>query len=136
MGLCVPSIKHLSMTLSTPFCDEVHICIIDVFGLIPIQKLKGKFWRSRKVGVGNKQKGKTVKIDKLERALRRMPNKALIRFVKRCVCKILLGFDNTANEAREELDLVYVECSRRGQERLYDTAYATVSRHPERCDIY
>ncbi len=78
----------------------------------------------------------TVNINKLERALRRMPNKALIRFVKRCVCKTLLGFDNTANEAREELDLVYVECSRRGQERLYDTAYATVSRHPERCDIF
>ena len=79
----------------------------------------------------------TVKIDKLERALRRMPNKALIRFVKRCVCKILLGVENAADdEAREELDLVYVECSRRGQERLYDTAYATVSRHPESCDIY
>ena len=133
MGLCAPSIKHCSMTLSAPFCDEVHICIIDVFGVIPIQKLKGKFWRNRKVGVDNKQKGNKVKIDKLERALRRMPNKALIRFVKRCVCKILLG---TANEAREELDLVYVECSRRGQERLYDTAYATVSRHPERCDIF
>jgi hypothetical protein len=79
------------------------------------------------------QRGIKVKIDKLERALRRMPNKALVRFVKRCVCRILLG---AANEAREELDLVYVECSRRGQERLYDTAYATVSRHPERCDIY
>lgn len=86
----------------------------------------------------HKNKGEmTVKIDKLERALRRMPNKALIRFVKRCVCKILLGVENTANdEAREELDLVYVECSRRGQERLYDTAYANISRHPEHCDIY
>jgi hypothetical protein len=79
----------------------------------------------------------TVNINKLERALRRMPNKALIRFVKRCVCKILLGSENTANDvAREELDLVYVECSRRGQERLYDTAYANVSRHPEYCDIF
>ncbi len=77
-----------------------------------------------------------MKIDKLERALSRMPNKALLRFVKRCVCKILLGVDKTGEEAREELDLVYVECSRRGQERLYDAAYATVSRHPERCDIF
>ena len=78
-----------------------------------------------------------VKIDKLERALRRMPNKALIRFVKRCVCKILLGSDDSvSSDAREELDLVYVECSRRGQERLYDTAYANISRHPEVCDIY
>lgn len=77
-----------------------------------------------------------MKIEKLERALNRMPNKALLRFVKRCVCKILLGVDNAASEAREELDLVYVECSRRGQERLYDTAYASVSRHPERCDIF
>jgi len=79
----------------------------------------------------------TVNINKLERALRRMPNKALIRFVKRRVCKTLLGVENAANDdAREELDLVYVECSRRGQERLYDTAYANVSRHPERCDIF
>ena len=78
-----------------------------------------------------------MNIEKLEYALRRMPNKALVRFVKRCVCKILLTTESTGNdEAREELDLVYVECSRRGQERLYDTAYSTVSRHPERCDIY
>ena len=77
-----------------------------------------------------------MNIEKLENALRKMPNKSLIRFVKRCVCKILLGVDNKTNEAREELDLVYVECSRRGQERLYDTAYSNVSRHPERCDIY
>ena len=82
------------------------------------------------------KRGLTVKIDKLERALRRMPNKALVRFVKRCVCKTLLGVGSTASVAREELDMVYVECSRRGQERLYDTAYATVSRHPESCDIY
>ena len=87
--------------------------------------------------ITHKNKGEmAVKIDKLERALKRMPNKALVRFVKRCVCKTLLGIDNTVDGAREELDLVYVECSRRGQERLYDTAYATVSRHPERCDIY
>ena len=77
-----------------------------------------------------------MKIDKLERALRRMPNKASLRFVKRCVCKTLLGVDTMVDEARVELDLVYVECSRRGQERLYDSTYASVSRHPERCDIY
>jgi hypothetical protein len=77
----------------------------------------------------------TVKIDKLEGALRRMPNKALVRFVKRCVCKVLLGVEKSSSIAREELDMVYVECSRRGQERLYDTAYASVSRHPESCDI-
>ena len=76
-----------------------------------------------------------MNIDKLERALRKMPNKALVRFVKRCVCKTLLGVDKSVDEAREELDLVYVECSRRGQERLYDTAYANISRHPELCDI-
>lgn len=78
-----------------------------------------------------------MKIEKLERALREMPEKALIRFIKRCVCKTLLGAGNCDEdgEVRVALDMVYVECSRRGKERLYDTAYASVSRHPERCDI-
>lgn len=77
-----------------------------------------------------------MKVDKLERALSRMPEKALLRFVKRCVCKTLLGVDNAAGEARVALDMVYVECSRRGKERLYDTAYASVSRNPECCDLF
>jgi hypothetical protein len=77
-----------------------------------------------------------VKIEKLERALRHMSNKALIKFVKRCVCRTLAGADDAKGESREALDMVYVECSRRGKERLYDTAYATVTHHPERCDIY
>lgn len=77
----------------------------------------------------------TVKVEKLERALMQMSNKALIRFVKKCLCKTLLGMDSTASEARIALDMVYVECSRRGQERLYDSVYASISRHPERCDI-
>ncbi len=76
-----------------------------------------------------------LRIERLERALRRMPNKALIKYVKRCVCKTLFGMGDTASEAREALDMVYVECSRRGKERLYDSAYASVSHHPERCDI-
>ena len=78
-----------------------------------------------------------MKIDKLERALRHMSNKALIKFVKRCVCRSMLGSGNCTEEgeARVALDMVYVECSRRGQERLYDTAYAQVAHHPERCEI-
>ena len=90
--------------------------------------------------IGSQQQkngGVAVKIEKLERALGRMSNKALIRFVKRCVCRAMLGSGNCTEEgeAREALDMVYVECSRRGQERLYDTAYASVARHPERCNI-
>ena len=77
-----------------------------------------------------------MKIEKLETALGRMSDKALIRFIKRCVCKTLLGVDAVANEAREALDMVYMECSRRGKERLYDTAYSTTLSHPERCDIH
>lgn len=77
-----------------------------------------------------------VRIDKLERALVRMSDKALIRFMKRCACKALIGVGNGDNEVRSALDMVYVECSRRGKERLYDAAYATVSSHPERCDIH
>jgi len=74
-----------------------------------------------------------MKIEKLERALAHMSNKALIRFVKRCVCHTLVG--SVKNGERDALDMVYVECSRRGKERLYDTAYASVSRHPERCEL-
>jgi hypothetical protein len=79
-----------------------------------------------------------MKIEKLERALSHMSNKALIRFVKRCVCRAMLGSGNCTEEgeAKEALDMVYVECSRRGKERLYDTVYASVTHHPERCDIY
>jgi len=40
-----------------------------------------------------------------------------------------------AGDARAALDMIYVECSRRGKERLYDSAYASVSHHPERCDV-
>lgn len=76
-----------------------------------------------------------MKIDKLERALRHMSNKALMKFVKRCVCRTLPSAGEDSSESREALDMVYVECSRRGQERLYDTAYAYVTHHPERCDI-
>ncbi len=76
-----------------------------------------------------------MKIEKLERALHHMSNKALMKFVKRCVCRTLPGVNDVNGESREALDMVYVECSRRGKERLYDTAYATVTHHPERCDI-
>ena len=77
-----------------------------------------------------------MKIEKLERALGHMSDKALMRFIKRCVCKTMLGAGAVANEARVALDMGYVECSRRGKERLYDTAYSSMSSHPERCDIH
>lgn len=77
-----------------------------------------------------------MKLEKLERALRHMPNKALIKFVKRCVCRTRPEVGNVHDESLEALDMVYVECSRRGKERLYDTALAYVVHHPDRCDIY
>ena len=77
-----------------------------------------------------------IRIEKLERALSQMPDKALIRLIKRCICKSMLGIGAMENEERLALDMVYVECSRRGKERLYDTAYASVSSHPERCNIF
>ena len=95
--------------------------VIDVYGM---------------VGRNNKNGGVAVKLDKLERALSHMSNKALLKFVKRCVCRSLPNAGKTEAEAREALDMVYVECSRRGKERLYDTAYASITHHPERCDIY
>lgn len=77
-----------------------------------------------------------MKLEKLERALRHMSNKALMKYVKRCVCRTLPGVGSTEDETLEALDMVYVECSRRGKERLYDTAHAYVVHHPDRCDIY
>jgi hypothetical protein len=56
-----------------------------------------------------------------------MSDKALIRFMKRCACQTLSGLGAGVNEARAALDMVYLECSRRGKERLYDTVYATVA---------
>lgn len=77
-----------------------------------------------------------MKIDRLEHALPRMSEKALLRFVRRTVCQALMGAGRQADEGRELLDLVYVECSRRGKEKLYDTVYASISQHPERCDLH
>jgi hypothetical protein len=77
-----------------------------------------------------------MKLEKLEEALCRMSDKALIRYVKRLVCVSISGKLGAANEAKEALDMVYVECSRRGKERLYDSVYASVSQHPERCELH
>ncbi|HFE32285.1 MAG TPA: hypothetical protein ENJ17_03135 [Gammaproteobacteria bacterium] len=77
-----------------------------------------------------------MKIERLEHALPKMSEKALVRFVRRSVCRALMGAGKEADEGREVLDLVYVECSRRGKEKLYDTVYAIISRHPERCDLH
>lgn len=76
-----------------------------------------------------------IKIDKLETALSHMTDKALIHLIKRCICRTMQCVGAAANEEHLALDMVYVECSRRGKERLYDTVYATVSTHPERCNI-
>lgn len=64
-----------------------------------------------------------------------MSDQALIRFVKRLVCKSIMGVAESATEAKAALDMVYMECSRRGKERLYDSVYTSVSQHPERCEI-
>lgn len=77
-----------------------------------------------------------MRIDRLENALHKMSEKALIRFVRRSVCQVLAGASEKTEEGRDVLDLVYVECSRRGRERLYDTVYASISRHPDRCDLH
>ncbi|MCF6209441.1 MAG: hypothetical protein L3J88_09835 [Gammaproteobacteria bacterium] len=77
-----------------------------------------------------------MKIDRLEHALPNMSEKALVRFVRRSVCQALMGAGKEADEGREVLDLVYVECSRRGKEKLYDTVYASISQNPEHCNLH
>ena len=77
-----------------------------------------------------------MRLERLETALVVMSEKALIRLVKRCVCQTLVGVGEVANEARQALDLIYVECSRRGKEKLYDTVCVNVAQHPERCQLH
>lgn len=77
-----------------------------------------------------------MRIERLEHALHNMSEKALLRFVRRSVCQVLAGAAEKTEEGREVLDLVYIECQRRGKEKLYDTVYSTVSRHPDRCDLH
>jgi hypothetical protein len=77
-----------------------------------------------------------MKLDRLQDALSCMSDKALIRFIKRLACKAMFGQgDDPSGEARSALDMVYLECSRRGKERLYDSAYAWVQTHPDSCRI-
>ena len=76
-----------------------------------------------------------MNLEKLEESLPNMPDKALFRFVKRCVCQAVLGLSDSASQAKAALDIVYLECQRRGKERLYDMAFELVNRHPERCQI-
>ena len=77
-----------------------------------------------------------IKIDKLDKAMDRMSDKALIRLIKRCICRSVFGAGASDTGEHLALDMAYVECRRRGKERLYDSAYASVSSHPERCDIF
>lgn len=98
-------------------------------------KVASVLGNDRELAVSEAKGGMAVKSEKLEGALSKMTDKALLRFVKRCACRAMLGVGNSVTEAREALDMVYVECSRRGKERLYDSVYASVSQHPERCKI-
>lgn len=77
-----------------------------------------------------------VRIEKLENALQQMSVKALMRFMKRCACISLQEVGGSDSEVRAALDMVYLECNRRGKERLYDSVYANISSHPECCDIH
>lgn len=76
-----------------------------------------------------------MKLEKLQDALCCMSDKALMRFIKRLACKAMFGQTDPGGEARSALDMVYAECSRRGKERLYDSAYAWVQTHPDSCRI-
>lgn len=76
-----------------------------------------------------------MNLEKLEESLPAMPDKALLKVVKRCLCQALTGLARPGLQVREMLDIVYLECQRRGKERLYDALYETVSQHPERCRI-
>ena len=76
-----------------------------------------------------------MNLAELQQSLEEMSEQELSRFVKRCICQILNGVTKIKDvDANVALDMVYSECARRGNEKLYDMAHDAVSRNPGICD--
>lgn len=76
-----------------------------------------------------------MNLAELQSSLEMMSEQELSRFVKRCICQTLYGATKIKDvDAHVALDMVYAECARRGNERLYDMAHEAVSKNPNICD--
>jgi hypothetical protein len=74
-------------------------------------------------------------IDETRETLEMMRDSELIRHIHKYVCISLADAGNPAAKSHEMLDLLYVECARRGIENLYDISYEHVCRQPQICKL-
>ena len=76
-----------------------------------------------------------MELDELSLALELMSAQDLSRFARRCLCMSMYQKGSIEDiDIAVALDMIYVECCRRDNERLYDMALESVTSHPEVCD--
>lgn len=67
--------------------------------------------------------------------LENLKDSELVRQIQKYVCMSLADVSDPGAESHVMLDLIYVECLRRGKERLYDKIYENVCRQPQLCEV-
>ena len=73
--------------------------------------------------------------DDFREMLETLRDAELIQQIQKYVCLSLADVNNSAADSHTMLDLIYVECVRRGRERLYDKVYENVCRQPQVCKV-
>ena len=76
-----------------------------------------------------------MNLEEFRETLETLKDSELIKYVQKYVCLSLADTGKPSANSHTLLDLVYVECMRRGKERLYDKAYESVCRHPDVCKV-
>ena len=73
--------------------------------------------------------------DDFREMLEELKDAELIHYIQKYVCLSLAEVNNADADSHTQLDLIYVECARRGKERLYDKVYESVCRQPKLCKV-
>lgn len=76
-----------------------------------------------------------MNLEEFRETLETLKDSELIKYVQKYVCLSLADASNPLANSHTLLDLVYVECIRRGKERMYDKAYESVCRRPNVCKV-
>jgi hypothetical protein len=76
-----------------------------------------------------------MNLEEFRETLETLKDSELIKTVQKYVCLSLSDASNPTANSHTLLDLIYVECIRRGKERLYDKAYESVCRKPTVCKV-
>ena len=76
-----------------------------------------------------------MNLEEFRETLETLKDSELIKYVQKYVCLSMADASDTLANSHTLLDLVYVECIRRGKERLYDKAYESVCRQPQVCKV-